>query len=86
MTNVTPLRRGPETTAQAIARQHRELQVKARQAAADVHNDLTLMCDELRDLAALESLPPGAREAYRRLAEHVAGELQSAILILGRVN
>lgn len=86
MTNVTPLRRGPETTAQAIARQHRELQVKARQAAADVHNDMAVTNSELRDLAALESLPPGARETYRRLADHIEAELQSAILILGRVN
>lgn len=86
MTNVTPLRRGSETTAQAIARQHRELQVKARQAAADVHNDMAVTNSELRDLAALESLPHGARQTYRRLADHIEAELRSAILILGRVN
>lgn len=85
MSNVTPLRSKSETSAQAITRQENELRAKARIVAREIHNDAAHLSLDLTDVCALTTLPPGARDIYRRLSAHIEQEMATASAILGRV-
>lgn len=77
--------RKPETSAQAITRQEIELRAKARLVAREIHNDADHLSLDLAQACAMNSLPPGVRDIYRRLSAHIDQEIANVTAILGRV-
>lgn len=85
MGSVTTLHTPVETSARSIIRQEGELRAKARIVAREIHNDAAHLSVDLTEAAALTTLPPGARDIYRRLSAHIDQEIATANAILGRV-
>jgi hypothetical protein len=85
MGNVTHLRTPPETSAQSVRRQEKELRSKAWIVAREAHKDAQHTSLDLAEVSTLRALPPGVTDIYRRLSAHIDAELKAAEAILGRV-
>lgn len=81
---VTPIR---PAQGQVGSIRHHEQQARALSAefSNELCRDLAAIAERCAEASTLSALPPGVRDRLRRLADHIAGEIQGVEIITRKI-